>query len=153
MIKSPSRPNVDLKGMLESLLSRGLNESTVDIVTLVKIARADDRFAPEFLDGAIETACRAAIRTVFAKGFVDEDGVRHRFLRIEEVNPKTQEVVRGYKQLEFFTRDNIVWAIRDRQKRIGVERAVIQELLSLARTKFGKAEVKRITRQLGLEFD
>jgi hypothetical protein len=143
---------LDVMGMIESLDRRSLTGSLLPVETLYSIAMSDERFSPEFLKKAQQKACFAEIRNRLARGYTDENGVHHRFLRIKEIDPETSEIKNGYKQLEFFTIDNIAYAIRDRLKRIDAENAVIRELLDLSVTNFGKAKTKKMMRQLNLDF-
>ena len=140
-------------GFYQAIVDRGLQAALLDIDTAYSVATEGGFFSAEFLQRVEERAGKSLLREVFRRGIVDADGVVHEAMCIEEIDPATQEVVKGYKQLEFFTVDDFEWAIDDTMRRIKSDKSKLDKLMKLLQRKHGKKGVREIQERLGFVWD
>jgi hypothetical protein len=141
----------DCAGYARDLRERGLEATLNNIDTLLGVADEGKRWSDEFLRQVEERAKKAYLRRLLRVGFVDEEtGERITALSIEETDPETGEIRKGYKQLRFFTVDDFEWAIRDTKRRIGAENRKLRILCRLAYARFGEEIQLRFDFQLPL---
>jgi hypothetical protein len=134
--------DIDAAGLHEELVARGLNTKLKDIDTVLWIADECGLWTKEFLANAETQAKKARLRRLFRDGYINEDGNRVREWNIEEVDPETGEVRRGYKELSFFTLDNYEVAIREARDRVNADLRALRLLCREAAAVFGRREVQ-----------
>src|SRR4051794_17381277 len=86
-------------GFTQDLSCRGILDQCNEIDTLIGVADKGSHWTAHFYERVLVKAKKDVMRQFCREGYKDEEGRVHRSLSIQETDPQTGVVRRGYKQL------------------------------------------------------